>query len=185
MNKTKVLLKEDSIATDTYNEIVAVKKKVSKSILIKSIIIIIGITVLVSILLLPRIKYLPGINMFYRTGESVINNTTEKSLVPTIDENAVTNEKEGIFSYQIRNYIGKNAASIGEQKTDYLIDKYGDGELRIVFVTEDGLLLGNDNEMKKKYVVVDQNLPAGTTLTVVNERSDDGEIYSYCNYSER
>ncbi|MEE1261669.1 leucine-rich repeat protein [Ruminococcus sp.] len=179
MNKTKVLLKEDSIATDTYNEIVAVKKKVSKSILIKSIIIIIGITVLVSILLLPRIKYLPGINMFYRTGESVINNTTEKSLVPTIDENAVTNEKEGIFSYQIRNYIGKNAASIGEQKTDYLIDKYGDGELRIVFVTEDGLLLGNDNEMKKKYVVVDQNLPAGTTLTVVNERSDDGEIYSY------
>ena len=188
LNKSKVLFQEDSIATDTYNEIVAIRKKVNKSILIRSIIILFIILVLVSIVILPRIKYMPGINMFYQTGESIINRNTGKSIVPTIDENALTNEKEGIFSYQIRNYIGKNAASIGKQTTDYLVDEYGDGELRIVFVTENGLLICNNDEMKKKYVVVAQNLPEGTNLTVVNERSDDGEIYSslvsYQSYDE-
>lgn len=188
LNKSKVLFQEDSIATDTYNEIVAIRKKVNKSILIRSIIILFIILVLVSIVILPRIKYMPGINMFYQTGESIINRNTGKSIVPTIDENALTNEKEGIFSYQIRNYIGKNAASIGKQKTDYLVDEYGDGELRIVFVTENGLLICNNDEMKKKYVVVAQNLPEGTNLTVVNERSNDGEIYSslvsYQSYDE-
>ena len=188
LNKSKVLFQEDSIATDTYNEIVAIRKKVNKSILIRSIIILFIILVLVSIVILPRIKYMPGINMFYQTGESIINRNTGKSIVPTIDENALTNEKEGIFSYQIRNYIGKNAASIGKQKTDYLVDEYGDGELRIVFVTENGLLICNNDEKKKKYVVVAQNLPEGTNLTVVNERSNDGEIYSslvsYQSYDE-
>ena len=188
LNKSKILFQEESIATDLYNQIVALKKQVNKSIMIKSFIIIILIVLLAAIVLAPRFKYLPGINVFYEAGESIINKSSGKSTIPTIDENAATNEREGIYSYQIRNYIGKNAASIGKQSTDFLIDEYGVGELRIVFVTENGLLISNDDETKKNYVVVNQNLPAGTTLTVVNQRNTDGEIYSslvsYQSYDE-
>lgn len=188
LNKSKMLFQEDSIATDLYNQIVSIKNKVNKSIRIKSVILIILIVLLSAVVLVPRFRYLPGINVFYEAGESIVNKSTGKSIIPTIDENAVTNEQEGVYSYQIRNYIGKNAASIGKQATNYLIDEYGDGELRIVFVTENGILISNEDETKKHYVVVNQNLPAGTTLTIVNQRRDNGEVYSslvsYQSYDE-
>ena len=188
LNKSKLLFQEDTIATDTYNEIEKVKEKVNKSILIKSIIILSIIIVLIAIIIIPRIKYLSGINMVFKTGNSSIDNTIDKSLIPTIGENATTNEKEGIYSIPIRNYLGKNAASIGSKRGNYLMEEYGEGELRVVFVTENGKYLGMDNKEKKNYVVVNQNIPEGTTLTLVCDRTDKGEIFesfiSYQSYDE-
>ena len=108
---------------------------------------------------------------------------------PSITENTITNGDEGIYTYQIRNYIGKNVASIGEKSRNYQVDEYGNGELKLIFVTEDGMIISsNDEEQMKQYTVVEQSLKADTNITMVHLRDSDGEPYSnlvdYQSYDE-
>ena len=100
-----IILLVTLLATDLYNQIVSIKNKVNKSIRIKSVILIILIVLLSAVVLVPRFRYLPGINVFYEAGESIVNKSTGKSIIPTINENAVTNEQEGVYSYQIRIHL--------------------------------------------------------------------------------
>ena len=99
--------------------------------------------------------------------------------VSGVSEEEIIDESAGIYTYEIRNYVGKNAASIGKIQGDYLIDEYGAGDLRIVFVAEDGLLLSvADSETKKQYTVTGQNLSAGSEITVFHLRDSRGKPYS-------
>lgn len=195
INKTDLLFKEDSVASNTYNEIVTVYKNAKKTVRIKSIILLTLIVVCSSVSIISITRFINGINEYFGSGISLFNfdldkqNTDlEKLTIPTIGEDTVTNEKEGIYTIPIRNYFGKNAASIGTQRGNYLVDKYGNGELRVVFLTEGGIYLGMDNEEKKNYVVVNQNIPEGTNLTLVCDRNDKGKIFesfiSYQSYDE-
>lgn len=107
---------------------------------------------------------------------------------PTISENMETDDSQGIYTYPIRNYVGKNVASIGKKYGDYLIDEYGNGYLRVVYVSEDGMVFSLDDEAKKQYTVIEQSLHAGNMLTVVHLRDSRGKPYSnlvdYQSYEE-
>ena len=172
LNKSKLLLSEDIIAQNAYNEIVAIKNKVNKSIIVKSLILVIAIIISSSVVFI-NIWHLPIISFF-------TNNITKSTIVPTIGIDEKTNEKEGVYSYSIRNYIGQNVASIGENKLGFKMVEYGKSELKIVLVTENGAFVNyDDNEEMKKYTVTQQNPPAGTNLTIVHNRDSKGEVESY------
>ena len=114
----------------------------------------------------------------------------QKSVADTkITVDTQSNSEEGIYTYNIRNYVGKNLASVGKMYGSQWIDEYGDGELRICIVTEDGMIVPGDNdEIKKGYTVVDQNIPADANLIMVNQRDSRGKPYSnlvdYQSYEE-
>lgn len=92
---------------------------------------------------------------------------------------ATGNPQDAIHTYEVRNYVGRNAATIGKVKSGYQVDEYGSGQLRLVFVTESGMfLLPSNSEMKKDYVVVAQNIPAATPFNVVHLTDYRGEPYS-------
>ncbi len=82
-----------------------------------------------------------GVGSLIGVGKNPINATVPSGnkTVPTISADTGTNESEGIYSYQIRNYIGKNVASIGSVSGNYVVDEYGAGELKLIFVTKDEL----------------------------------------------
>ena len=113
----------------------------------------------------------------------------QSSEIPTIDRDTEAEASKGIYTYEIRKYVGKNAASVGEEYGDDLVDEYGAGELKIIFVTEDGMLLSiDDTETLKKYIVTGQNIPPKTALSVIHERDSKGKPYnslvSYQSYDE-
>lgn len=107
------------------------------------------------------------------------NSLSSSTVSPTITEEAQTDEDEGIYSYEIRNYVGKNLASIGKVSGNYLIDEYGSADVKIVIVTESGMIVpGTDTELKKQYTVVAQNITAGSEITVVHLRDSKGRPFS-------
>lgn len=115
--------------------------------------------------------------------------TSPKNESPSISQNQQTDEANGIYTYQVRNYVGKNLASFGKRYGDYRVDEYGCGKLRLVFVAADGILINPmDEEQLKQYVVIAQNIPNKTSLTIVNLRDSKGEPYSslvdYQSYEE-
>ena len=108
---------------------------------------------------------------------------------PTISNNEKTDATKGIYTYEIRNYVGKNLASVGEIYGDKLIDKYGCGKMNINIMTEDGVIIPiDDDKIKKKYTVIDQNIAEGSSATIVCLRDDNGKPYSslvdYQSYDE-
>ena len=85
--------------------------------------------------------------------------------------------KEGTYSYSVKNYIGKNVASIGKYDSYYetIFDKCGNADIKINFISLDGSYIKADNDnQKKKYVVIDQDIKGGTDLKVVYNLDYDG-----------
>lgn len=179
--KAKILLNNDVIAENAYSEIVSSKSTVDKKIRIRA-----GIGAAIIVVFCAFI----ALNGSLLGGKGILDRIPSLSEgSPTINENADTDESKGIYTYEMRNYIGKNAASIGEVSGGYLVDDYGSGELRVVFVTADGMIIPpEDKETKKNYTVVAQNIEAGANVTVVHLRNSKGEPYSnlvdYQSYDE-
>ena len=170
--KAEMLFQGDRIANDAYTKIVEDHTKFKKQMQIR-IFATLGIIAIAVIFLLicGCVANGPG-------GGKFVNEDGTYSNIPTISEGIGTNESEGIYTYQIRNYVGKNAASVGKIYGDSLVDEYGNGNLRIVFCTEDGILVHpNNDDQKKLYSVVGQNLPAGSELIIVHQRNSSGKPY--------
>ena len=113
----------------------------------------------------------------------------EKELVviPTLSYDTVTNEEEGIYCYEIRDYLGRNAASIGTGSENQTTEDYGKAKLKIVYLANDGEYLAPlDTKKLRKYVVYDQSLVAGSTLIAVAARYSNGllSMTEYQNYEE-
>ena len=127
-------------------------------------------------------------NVVTNTDNSAENSALSNT-IPAISEDQKTIVKEGIHSYPIKNYIGKNLASFGRKNDGYAADKYGSAYLRLIYVTSSGAYISPDDiDELKEYMVIDQNIEAGTKFVLVNERNSDGEPYSnlvcYQNYEE-
>lgn len=142
-----------------------------------------GISFIIALLCVLLLLTIYGIGVFMVS----INETSRNT--PSSNVNVSDGETQGIYIYSIRNYIGKNVASIGEVSGNFQIDKYGSGELNIIFVSEDGMYINpKDEEQKKQYVVVGQNIDAGSDITVVHLRDSKGKPYSnlvdYQSYDE-
>lgn len=161
--RAEMMFKGDKIATDAYSVILASEKKVNRSLLIRVIIA----AVLVAMFAL-----------FIFTRSASTTSSSKKAESPTLTENTQTDETKGIYTYQIRNYIGKNLASVGKVENERLIDEYGKGEINIIIVTENGTYISPEDEAKKEYSVVGQNVDAGTDITIVHQRDSKGEPYS-------
>ena len=187
--KANILLNNDTIAESAYGDIVASKKMVDKKVRIRAGI---GFAIIVVFVVLVGIygSLFNIIGSFMGNGNSLIDDpiSSGNKTVPTISADAVSNENEGIYSYQIRNYIGKNVASIGATSGNYIVDDYGAGELRLTFVTKEGMMISPADEVAKQYTVVEQNLASGTNLILVHLRDSKGEPYSnlvaYQSYDE-
>jgi hypothetical protein len=187
--RANIILKGDKVVEATYADIVASKNKVQKTIRIRAII---GAVIIVAFLVFVGIygSLFNGIGSLMGNGNGPVNGpiSSGNKTVPTISADAGTNESEGIYSYQIRNYVGKNVASIGSTSGNYVVDEYGAGDLRLTFVTKDGMIISPADEAAKQYTVVGQNLAAGTNLVMVHLRDSKGEPYSnlvaYQSYDE-
>ena len=103
--------------------------------------------------------------------------------IPSITQESITDPNEGIFCYPVRDYTGRNAASIGKTTWKYRIDDYGDAELRIVFVTENGIFVDPQNEEQLQgYIVYAQSIAPNTNLIAVTDRYSDGDPSSTIDY---
>ena len=187
LNKSKLLFKDDPIASNIYNDIKIEEKKVKRVVLLKSMPFLLLAAICCILLVLPRMEYFN--NSCVSCASCDFNGIhAKKTAVPTINDDTVSDEKNGIFSYPIRNYIGKNAASFGKIDNGYLIEEYGEGKLRFIFVTKDGTYMSGTFDERKKYTVVGQSIPVGTNLIEVHSRYSDGKVspysVSYQNYDE-
>ena len=180
--KSEILLtNNDPIAEAAYGDITTIKKKIDQKIRTRA-----GIGAAIIVVFCVFVAF-RGVLL---NGNRIIDYVPSNSEgSPTIDVNTVTDEANGIYIYEIRNYVGQNVASIGKLDGDILVDNYGSGKLRIVFVTSDGMCICQDNfEMMKDYIVVAQNIDAGEKIAIIHSRDSDGEPYSklvdYQSYDE-
>lgn len=166
--EAEMLFPGDKIANDTYSKILfdgnRMKKKMRIRIIVTTAVIVVAII------------YLSVRGSFGGFGGSG-GEYDSNSEIPAMHE-LVADEVEGIYTYSIRDYIGKNAASIGTKSGDFMMDEYGSGGLRIVFVTEEGVFLNpDDTELQKQYKVIAQNIPSGSPIAIVHQRNSRGEPY--------
>lgn len=158
----ELLFAGDKIANDTYQDIINNENKVKKILIHRFLGSVVLIVIAISLML-----------VFVNRGSFVNNNS------PTIQANSATNDKQGVYSYKIRNYVGKNVASIGKESRGYQVDEYGSGELKLIFVTDNGLLVSpNDTALNKQYSVVAQSIKSDSVITVVHLRDSSGRPYS-------
>lgn len=166
------------------------KNSYNKTRLIHKILAILGLTIFLLIGVINNV-YGKNIKRIITTAtrrESTISTNNRTSTIPSITPDSVTNEDEGIYSFSIRNYVGKNAASFGKIYGKQRFDQYGNGNIRLCFIASDDTFVDPaDEEQLKKYVVYNQSLSANTKIIFVNDRYSYGEPTSsidYQNYEE-
>lgn len=167
--RAELLFEGDEIANNAYEEIIAQKRRVSKAVKLR---IGSGILIILTIIFLVIFSILIEAGVFVSTSSA--------------DE---TSDTEGIYTYEVRNYIGKNVASIGKEYEGYQIDEYGSGKLKLIFLAENGVIISPDDEnLKKQYAVVEQSIKAGSTLAITHLKDSKGKPYSnlidYQSYDE-
>lgn len=81
----------------------------------------------------------------------------------------------------IKNYKGKNAASVGYTALNtFRMDTLGGAYIRLVYVDPTGVFVDPENEDQlKEYVVFDQNLPQNTQVDIVFETDEEGKEYEH------
>lgn len=79
----------------------------------------------------------------------------------------------------IKDYVGMNLASFGYTALDgNRRDYYGNGNIKLAFITDAGEFIDpQDKEQLKNYVVVDQNVDPNTEIKVEYEKKENGEEY--------
>ncbi|MGN0180489.1 MAG: hypothetical protein ACI4DY_13785 [Monoglobaceae bacterium] len=95
-------------------------------------------------------------------------NEVEKALNHTPSSINTSPDK---YTWYVKDYVGKNAAAIGES------DRYGDGWLKIVYVSNDGNFV--TKEEFKEYVVIGQNIAPNSEIKYAFGKKDDGTESSW------
>lgn len=96
-------------------------------------------------------------------------------------ENIQIKESPDKYTWYIKNYVGKNCASIGYTSLGGdRFDRYDSALLEIIFITPDGSYIDieDDNELKQ-YVVAGQNLAPNTEMKLTFQKDSDGKEYDY------
>ncbi len=93
---------------------------------------------------------------------------------------AVINPSPDKYTYYIRNYIGKNAATVGyESLGGNYLDGYGDAYLQLNLAADDGSYVDfTDLSVLKQYVVTGQSIEPNTEMKVEFLTDGDGQEYS-------
>lgn len=95
------------------------------------------------------------------------------------DTNIVINTSPDQYTWYIKNYVGKNCASIGyTAMSGKRMDSYGKGLVELVFVSPDGSYVDVESEdILKEYSVVKQNIAPNTVLKLVFDKDSEGNEY--------
>lgn len=84
------------------------------------------------------------------------------------------------YTWYVKDYVGKNCATLGEEYSGMLYDEYGAGGLRLVFVTADGSHVDAESqEALKEYVVTRQSLEPNTEIKLTFGKDKDGNEVDY------
>lgn len=120
--------------------------------------------------------------------ESTSNETETKETVP--EETVTIKQSPDKYTWYIKNYVGKNCASIGYTSMGGdRMDHYGAGYIELVLVTPDGAYIDieTDDDLKQ-YVVTAQSIAPNTELKYTFEKDDEGNefesLVSWQNYEE-
>ena len=83
------------------------------------------------------------------------------------------------YTWYIKNYVGKNLASFGEDMFgEYRYDEYGKTTIKFVIIASDNSYVDPANkEVLKNYIVTAQNVEPNTELKLVFAKRDDGTEY--------
>ena len=84
------------------------------------------------------------------------------------------------YTWYVKNYVGKNCASFGYTSLgEDRFDEYGEGLLKLIFITPDGSYVDySTNKNLKEWVVTGQSLEPNTELKLTFERDSEGNEYS-------
>ena len=84
------------------------------------------------------------------------------------------------YTWYIRDYVGQNLAFCGYSSLGGdRLDAYGNGYVKLVFVTDDGRYVDiEDNDIFKNYVVTGQNIKPNTEMKLVYLKDSKGKEYS-------
>lgn len=125
-----------------------------------------------------------GIVMILTLAACGNNNSDETSDNPSSDNmvndtNIVINTSPDKYTWYIKNYVGKNCASIGyTAMSGKRMDKYGESLVELVFVSPDGSYVDVESEdILKEYSVVKQNIAPNTVLKLVFDKDSEGNEY--------
>lgn len=95
------------------------------------------------------------------------------------DESITIKNSPDKYTWYIKNYVGKNCASIGYTSMGGdRMDHYGAGYIELVMVTPDGAYIDieSDDDLKQ-YVVTAQSYAPNTELKYVFDTDEDGNEY--------
>ncbi len=103
---------------------------------------------------------------------------------PTISDNS---ESEMVtvkvspdkYTWYIKNYVGKNCASLGYTSMSIdRFDRYGEGLLELIFVTAEGTYIDieSDDDLKGYYVTA-QSIPVNSELKLTFQKDSEGVEY--------
>lgn len=122
-----------------------------------------------------------GIIMILTLAACGNNNSDEKSDNQSPDDtvndtNIVINTSPDKYTWYIKNYVGKNCASIGyTAMSGKRMDTYGEGLVELVFVCPDGSYVDVETEdVLKEYSVVKQNIAPNSILKLVFDKDSEG-----------
>lgn len=88
------------------------------------------------------------------------------------------------YTYYLRNYVGKNLASVGYESLggDYR-DKYGCANIKLTLNADDGSYIEiSENESLKNYIITAQNIAPNTEISCTYSKDSDGNEYSFVDY---
>jgi len=111
------------------------------------------------------------------TGETKAK-SSQSSPESTVESTTVSTPKADKHTQYLKNYVGRNASDTGtERMSGQFMDTYGDADIPLVFITENGEVVTTDNI--KDYVVENQEPQAGTQIDLTFETSNSGDEYNF------
>lgn len=107
---------------------------------------------------------------------------SDGQMTAKMGESLTIKESPDKYTWYIKNYVGKNCASVGEYSTysEKRLDEYGTGYLEILFVSPDGEYIDHEsNDFLKEYKVVGQSLAPNTELKLSFRFDENGNECDY------
>ena len=97
-----------------------------------------------------------------------------------IYQSVPVNQPADRYTWYIRNYVGKNLASIGYTSLGGdRFDKYGGGLIELIPMSVDGHFIDiEDDEILQNYVVIGQSVEPNTEFHIVFQKDNSGKDYS-------
>lgn len=112
-------------------------------------------------------------------GEGAVQETSAPTEKPGFTFTQIK-ESPDKYTWYVKDYVGKNCATLGEEYSGMLYDQYGDGGLRLVFVTGDGSHVDAESqEALKEYVVTGQSLEPNTEMKLTFGKDKEGNEVDY------